>query len=128
MMMMWNLKTVVVAAALIAVPSVAFADPSGVWLRETGESRVQIAPCGGGAYCGKVVWLKDPKNSKSKVGQQVFFGMKPNGANQWSGSAFNPDDGKTYSGTMQLSGSRLTTAGCVLGGLICRSVNWSKVN
>lgn len=123
-----KLKTAVLGAALIVLPTVALADPSGTWLRETGESRVQIAPCGGGAYCGKVVWLKDAKTSKSKIGQQVFFGMKPNGANQWSGSAFNPDDGKTYSGTMKLSGSRLTTAGCVLGGLICRSVNWSKVN
>jgi uncharacterized protein (DUF2147 family) len=62
------------------------------------------------------------------VGQRVFYEMAPNGANKWSGKAFNPEDGRTYSGTMTLSGSSLTTAGCVLGGMICRSVNWSRVN
>lgn len=103
------------------------AEPIGTWLRESGESRVRFARCGD-ALCGTVAWLKDPANSKSKIGQRVFFDMKPDGANSWSGSAFNPEDGKTYSGTMSLSGSTLTTAGCVLGGLICRSVNWRRVN
>ena len=54
--------------------------------------------------------------------------MKPNGDNAWSGSAFNPEDGKNYSGKMTLSGDTLTTAGCVLGGLVCKSVKWSRVN
>jgi uncharacterized protein (DUF2147 family) len=102
-------------------------DATGTWLRETGESRVRIAKCGE-ALCGTVVWLKDPATSKSKVGQRVFFDMMPKGANAWSGKAFNPEDGKTYSGKMSLSGGALTTAGCVAGGFICRSVSWSRVN
>ncbi len=52
--------------------------------------------------------------------------MKPHGDNVWTGSAFNPDDGKTYSGRMTLSGDHLTTAGCVFGGLICKSVSWTR--
>ncbi len=44
----------------------------------------------------------------------------------WTGSAFNPDDGKTYSGKMTLKGDRLVTAGCVFGGLICKSVSWIR--
>ncbi len=99
----------------------------GTWQRENGASRVRIAPCGE-ALCGTVVWLKNPAESKSKIGQRVFFDMKPNGANAWAGQAFNPDDGKTYSGKMNVSGDTLTTAGCVAGGLICRSVSWSKFN
>ena len=102
-------------------------DAAGVWLRENGESRVRFAKCGD-AMCGTVAWLKDPANSASKVGQRVFYDMKPNGAGQWAGQAFNPEDGKTYSGKMTLSGSTLTTAGCVFGGIICRSVSWSRVN
>lgn len=102
-------------------------EATGTWLRETGESRVRFAKCGE-ALCGTVVWLKDPANSPSKIGQRVFYDMKPNGANAWSGSAFNPEDGKTYSGKMTLSGNSLTTSGCVLGGMICKSVRWSRVN
>jgi uncharacterized protein (DUF2147 family) len=116
--------TLISAATLIASP--ALADPSGTWLRENGNSRVRVAPCGD-ALCGTIVWLKET-DTNSKVGQRVFFDMKPDGANKWSGKAFNPENGKTYSGTMTLSGSSLTTAGCVLGGMICQSVNWRKVN
>ncbi|MGL4637721.1 MAG: DUF2147 domain-containing protein [Beijerinckiaceae bacterium] len=113
-------------AFLALAASPALADPSGTWLRDNGQSRVRISPCGGN-FCGTIVWLKEA-DSKSKVGQRVFYDMAPAGSNKWSGKAFNPEDGKTYSGTMTLSGSSLTTSGCVLGGMICRSVNWRKVN
>jgi uncharacterized protein (DUF2147 family) len=121
------LRAGIAAAALMTIgASPAMADPSGTWLRDNGQSRVRIAPCGGN-FCGTIVWLKDA-DSNSKVGQRVFYDMAPAGANKWSGKAFNPEDGKTYSGTMSLSGASLTTSGCVLGGMICRSVNWKKVN
>lgn len=114
-------------AALLGTSGGVFAqEVNGVWERDTGASRVRFAKCGE-AVCGTLSWLKDP-NGPAKVGQRIFFDMKPNGAGKWSGSAFNPEDGKTYSGTMTLSGSTLTTAGCVMGGLICRSVKWSRSN
>jgi uncharacterized protein (DUF2147 family) len=115
------------AAALLAVmtvPAIA-QDATGIWLRESGASRVRVAKCGE-ALCGTIVWLRDA-DSKAKVGQRVFFDMKPDGANAWAGKAFNPEDGKEYTGKMSVSGNTLTTAGCVLGGLICQSVKWSKV-
>ncbi|MFJ5370081.1 DUF2147 domain-containing protein [Bosea sp. CER48] len=98
----------------------------GTWERDTGASKVRFTRCGE-ALCGSLSWLKD-QNGPAKVGQRIFYDMKPNGANKWSGSAFNPEDGKTYSGTMTLSGNMLTTAGCVMGGLICRSVKWNRSN
>ena len=52
--------------------------------------------------------------------------MRPNGENAWAGTAFDPDDGKTYTGKMTLSGNHLVTSGCVLGGLICKSFNWTR--
>lgn len=109
----------------LALPGVAQAqNPAGTWLREGGRSRVRIAPCGE-ALCGDIVWLRDP-SGPGKVGQRVFYDMVADGAGGWSGRAYNPEDGKTYNGTMTLAGDRLTTAGCVLGGLICKSVNWTR--
>ena len=116
----------VFAFAFLAAPVLAQDLAGTTWLRETGASRVKFAPCGE-ALCGSIVWLKDP-NGPAKLGQQVFFDMKPDGAGQRAGQAFNPEDGKTYSGKMTLSGATLTTAGCVFGGLICKSTNWSKAN
>jgi uncharacterized protein (DUF2147 family) len=99
-------------------------DVSGLWLRNNGESKVKIGPCGP-ALCGYVAWVEDP-DDQADVGKKVFYDMLPAGENKWSGKAFNPEDGKTYSGTMQLKGTTLTTAGCVLGGLICQSVSWDR--
>lgn len=55
------------------------------------------------------------------------FGLKPK-SEGWAGAAFNPDDGRTYSGKVTVSGGVLNTKGCVLGALICKSLNWSQVN
>jgi uncharacterized protein (DUF2147 family) len=121
-----NFIGLLIVSGTVAMASPSLADPSGTWLRDNGNSRVRVAPCGD-AICGTIIWLKDT-DTNSKVGQRVFFDMKPNGENKWSGKAFNPEDGKTYSGTVTLSGKSLTTSGCVLGGIICKSINWSKVN
>lgn len=119
------MRLALAAAALLAAGP-ALADPSGTWLRDNGNSRVRIASCGAN-YCGTIVWVKDD-SGPSKVGQRVFYDMAPNGANTYSGKAFNPEDGKTYTGKITVSGATMTTSGCVLGGMICRSVSWRKVN
>lgn len=111
--------------AATATPALA-QDVSGTWLRETGASRVRFVKCGE-AMCGTLAWLKDA-NGPAKVGQRIFYDMKASGPGKWSGSAFNPEDGKTYSGTMTVAGDTLTTTGCVMGGMICRSVKWSRAN
>ena len=116
------------AASLLLAGTAAQADVIGTWLRESGASHVKFAPCGGGAICGHLTWLKPGVETKAKVGQRVFYGMKPNGANTWSGSDFNPEDGQTYTGKMSLSGNTLTTQGCVMGGMICKSTTWTRVN
>jgi len=119
-------RVIFVAALLSGSAAVAHASElSGEWLNADGKSKVRFANCGD-AVCGAISWLKNPKGDPGKVGQQVFFDMKPAGANVWKGSAFNPEDGKTYSGKLNLSGDHLTTAGCVLGGLICKSVDWTR--
>ena len=122
---MFLLKISLTLAASVMLSGAAFAaDVNGEWLRADGVTKVRFSPCGA-AVCGAVSWLKD-QNGPAKVGQKVFFDMKPNGENSWAGKAFNPDDGKEYSGKMTLSGNSLTTSGCVFGGLICKSYNWTR--
>jgi uncharacterized protein (DUF2147 family) len=103
------------------------AEVNGTWLRDTGASHVKFASCGN-AICGNIVWIKPGVTTPAKVGQKIFYDMKPNGANSWSGTAFNPEDGKTYTGKMSLSGNTLTTSGCVMGGMICKSTTWTRLN
>lgn len=121
-----TLRTIMLAAVLaaIALPALA-ADIFGDWLRDNGASHVRFAKCGD-LICGTVVWLRDA-DSPAKLGEKVFFDMKATGTNTWSGQAFNPEDGKTYTGKMTLDGDTLTTEGCIFGGLLCKSATWTRL-
>jgi uncharacterized protein (DUF2147 family) len=132
--------------ATLGFEPAAAADPAGTWLTETGTSRIRIADCGG-ALCGVVVWMKEPidpetqkprldkfnadaaRRGRPLMGVTIVIGMKPSGANQWSGEVYNAEDGKTYTGhiTMQ-SASALKLEGCALAGLICKGQTWTRVN
>ncbi len=53
---------IAIAAALLAAPSAraqGAGEPTGVWLTQAGDARVQVSKCGGG-ICGVIVGLKDP--------------------------------------------------------------------
>jgi uncharacterized protein (DUF2147 family) len=113
-----------VVLVLSATPSFADGIP-GVWLRDDGKMRVKFDQCGD-AVCGTLVWLKPGAESKAKIGQRVFYEMRPAGANSWTGKA-SPDGDSVYSGNLSIEGTTLTTSGCIVGGLICKSANWTWV-
>ena len=123
---MQKLVLTLAAVTLLSASAARAAELDGTWLRESGASQIRFTPCGA-ALCGSIVWIKPGTDTPAKVGQRIFSDMKPDGANAWSGTAFNPEDGKTYKGKMTLSGNTLTTAGCAAGGLFCRSTSWTKV-
>ena len=135
----WALATVLISPAFAG-------DPSGTWLTESGKSQVRLAPCGE-ALCGRIQWLKEPSDPTGKpkrdirnpdpgkrarpiIGVDILMGMKPGEtADQWAGDIYNPEDGKTYQARLTLQDARtLQVKGCVLGGLICKSQAWSRVN
>ena len=113
--------------AFLLTSSPGFADDVlGIWLRDNGNVQVKFETCGD-AVCGNVAWLKPGSDSKAKLGQRLFFDMRPSGANSWTGKAESPDDGSIYSGKMSVEGSTLITSGCIVGGLICKPANWRRV-
>jgi uncharacterized protein (DUF2147 family) len=109
---------------------------AGTWLSQSGETRVRFSPCGG-VFCGVIVWVSKPgkdvnnpdadKRDRSLVGIQMVT-MKPQGGGSYSGHLYNYQDGKTYSGKAKVSSAGLELSGCVLGGLICRSQTWKRVD
>ena len=126
------------ALALVAtatLPALA-ADPRGTWLSQSGETRIRFADCGG-QLCGTIVasaQARDDKNENAALRSRALVGvrmitMRANGADNWQGSLYNFQDGKTYNGRMTMpSANAMSLSGCVLGGLICRSQTWSRVN
>lgn len=122
-------------AALAGPALAAGGDPSGLWVTETGQSKIRVAPCGGG-YCGTIVAAPgkalDDKNpdpaqrSRSVIGVQILDARKPD-SDGFSGTLYNPNDGKTYSGSLRLKDpTHLEVSGCVLG-FVCKSQTWTRV-
>ena len=101
-------------------------DILGTWLRDNGAMQVKFEPCGD-AICGNIVWLKPGSDMKAKIGQRLFYDMRSSGANSWTGKAANPNNGSIYSGNMSIEGSSLSTSGCMIGGLVCKTANWRKL-
>lgn len=135
------------AAGLVALGMIATAqaagavgstvDLGGVWLTQSGDTRVRLSPCGP-AYCGVIVWTRnggnDEKNpdaakrGRSLTGVQMISGMKKGGDGNYAGELYNYLDGKTYTGKMTpISETELQLKGCVMGGLICKSQTWKRV-
>ena len=118
------------------------ADPTGVWLTQSGDARVRVSKCGGG-ICGVVVWLRDPTDAAGKpqvddkspnpslarrpmIGLPLFSGMQATGPGKWSGKIYNADDGGTYASSVSVAGSdTLRVEGCV--GALCGGETWTRV-
>lgn len=127
------------AASLFAATAASSfaADAKGDWARPNGASKIRISSCGS-ALCGKLVWLREPgadtknpdaaKRSRPLLGVQVIQSMKPTKkGNQWKGKVYNAEDGKTYTGFIELADTnKLKLEGCVMGGLICKGETWTR--
>jgi uncharacterized protein (DUF2147 family) len=99
-------------------------DPSGVWTRGDGNARVRIAPCGGN-ICATNLWIGDTSGGEN-VGDRLVLTVSAGGEGTLVGTAYDPQRNLTYSMEMTVKARQLQTRGCVLGGLLCKSVTWSR--
>lgn len=97
--------------------------PDGVWLRDDGNARVRITPCGS-KLCATNLWIKDTSKGE-EVGDRLIMSLDRTSDSQFKGTAYDPKRQKTYRITVIINSNSLTTRGCILGGLLCRDVNWS---
>ena len=96
------------------------ADPSGVWLRDDGNARVRIAPCGRN-ICATNLWIRDTSKGE-EAGDRLIMSLQPKSPDTLSGTAFDEKRERTYSITVQVSDNALLTRGCILGGVLCKNV------
>jgi len=90
------LQAAVLAAALLATSAAqAASSPIGLWIDHTGRGAVEITDCNG-RLCGRIAWLKDPKNAEA-CGEQVLGDVKPVGGGKWDhGWIYDPDAEAKY--------------------------------
>jgi uncharacterized protein (DUF2147 family) len=100
-------------------------DPRGQWLRADGVARVNVAPCGP-ELCMTNVWIK-PGVRGEKVGEYIRFDVKAAGPGHWKGTGYDPQRKLEFSSDLEIAGDTMTTGGCLVGGLICKSTSWTRV-
>jgi uncharacterized protein (DUF2147 family) len=111
---------------LCSSPLMAAEDSSmkGVWSRGDGAAKVRIDNCGG-ALCAVNLWIK-PGTPSEKVGDKLIMRLASSGNGKFSGEAEDPQRGLTYNLQVNVDGPSMTTRGCVLAKIICKSVSWTR--
>jgi uncharacterized protein (DUF2147 family) len=127
-------------AMLLALPASSFAaaeDAVGTWKDTESGATTQIYTCGGGV-CVKVVTPSkgrevdsnnpDPAlKGRSMAGVTIMTGAAKDGAERWKGQLYNSEDGKTYTGYIEVkSKDEVKLEGCVLA-ILCKSRVWRRV-
>ncbi|MBW2095394.1 MAG: DUF2147 domain-containing protein [Deltaproteobacteria bacterium] len=115
----------------------------GKWLTAKGKSIVEVYHCGD-AYCGKIVWLKEPLNKEGKdkvddknpdeslrtrklIGLEILKGLQFKGPNKWGGGKiYDPDKGKTYKCKAWMEEGNLKFRGYIGFSLLGRTTTWTR--
>ncbi|WP_185983090.1 DUF2147 domain-containing protein [Aureimonas mangrovi] len=115
------MKSLLAAGLLVLVASTgaALADPiEGTWRMPSGNNAT-IAPCGS-QFC--LTYVNGPNAG------QTFGRMTATGNGRYEGTVTDyTRNGREFTGKGTLSGNTLSVSGCVLGGLICRSQELTRV-
>jgi uncharacterized protein (DUF2147 family) len=114
----------IILVAVGATPTFATASPFGTWTRPSTGDQINFYDCSG-ELCAKIVTVKDPANVAS-VGVVIINGAQQTGDNQWQGDLFDPQAGKSFSGTISMEGAdKLKLHGCVIA-FLCSDEHWTR--
>jgi len=97
----------------------------GDWARADGKTKIHVASCGA-AVCARNTWVRG-NVSGERVGDRLILKVRPVGAGQWSGNAYDPQRSKNYAINVRVAYRRMTTRGCVMDGFVCESMSWGRM-
>lgn len=132
-------RILVATLLLLTVPAAGAAPvgdrPDGLWLNPRNSVAVRTGPCGD-RLCGWVVWADAQARADALdsgvsqlVGTRLLEDYRPDGRHQWSGTVYVPDMGRHFASYIeQTSPRQLKIRGCILGGLLCRSQLWTRID
>ncbi len=120
-------KIVLRLAALMALlgpfPALAAEPIYGVWVRDGHpDDKLEFYDCAGKLCARGTLPLPD-----GSPAPEILRKAAKNGDNSWKGDLFNPEDGKTYTGSITYdSTTKLTLSGCLM--IFCQSETWTRVS
>lgn len=121
-----RLAIVSALSPMLVGASATAAEIDGNWARGDGKAKVLIAPCGD-KICATNTWIK-PGTPKEKTGDRLIMDISRSEAGIYSGTAFDPQRDKSYRITVTLAGNNMTTKGCIVAGLLCKGISWTRID
>jgi uncharacterized protein (DUF2147 family) len=131
-------KTAVLTALAALAAGAALADLAddpavGVWKtppdRKDLVSHIEIAPCGEGALCGRVLRSFNQAGERVEtpnIGKRIFWDVEPLGGGDYGkGTAWVPLLNVNARANMTLKGDTLKVQGCKLA--VCDSQTWTRL-
>ena len=115
----------------------------GEWYTDGDESVVEVYKCED-AYCGKIVWLKEPLTPEGEkktdqnnpdeslrdreiIGLNIVEGFKYDGDGGWEDAKiYDPNKGKTYSCKAEIKGDKLKIRGFIGISVFGETTVWRK--
>ena len=104
-------------------------DIAGDWATPGLGAVVRLAPCAddGERLCGRLIWAWDPARlQRGAIGSQMLRDFAWSRDAWVGGEVFNPEDGRTYSGSIRLDGEVLRLRGCA--GPFCQTQAWRRLS
>jgi uncharacterized protein (DUF2147 family) len=104
-------------------------DVAGDWATPGLGAVVRLGACpdDGERLCGRLIWAWDPSRvQRGSIGGQMLHDFAWRDGAWVDGEVFNPQDGRTYSGSIRLDGDVLRLRGCA--GPFCQTQVWRRLS
>jgi len=106
----------------------------GVWANPAGSVQVRTGACGD-KICGWIVWASPKAQADARkkgvtqlIGTALLRSYRATDRGHWSGEVYVPDmQSSFYSTITMVDAQTLNIKGCILGGLLCKSQIWRRV-
>ena len=99
---------------------------TGEWSRTDGGSRINIAPCGE-QFCAVNTWVKDTSKGEA-VGDKLIMSLQPQEPAKLAGEAFDEKRKLRYTMKILVADNAMTTEGCMLSGVVCKTMHWNRAH
>lgn len=104
-------------------------DIAGDWATPGLGAVVRLAPCARDRerLCGRLIWAWDPSRvQRGAIGSEMLRNFTWRSDTWVDGEVFNPEDGRTYSGSIRPDGEVLRLRGCA--GPFCQTQVWRRLS
>jgi uncharacterized protein (DUF2147 family) len=106
----------------------------GTWTNPSRTIVVKTLLCGS-ELCGQIVAAGAEAQNDAReagvehlIGTELLQNYRKTGSGRWTGTVFVPDMARSFSShIVQRSPDVLRISGCILGGLICKSQDWTRI-